>query len=217
MVQAGQLETCRVGAPGRRKHPQRALSVAFSTSVPWSDLKYFDHGKTMQCAYQPVPITLQRGTGKALAGKLHKTVQLYKTSINFQVQLETPRVSNNQHYVFLEEQARGKGNAAGQCMPGGSGTSAFGGFRNSCQDFIWSWSIFRAAGKTSYSLEDPSSPMIHTSALHTALTCATSRISLFFPGKDHSCLLHKGFEDAKSRPFSKDSATTLLRGTDSVA
>lgn len=34
----------------------------------------------MQCAHQPVPITLQRGTGKALAGKLQKTVQLFKTS-----------------------------------------------------------------------------------------------------------------------------------------
>lgn len=52
------------------------------------------------------------------------------------------------------------------------------GFRNSCQDFMCSWSIFRAVGKILYSLEDPSSPMIHISVPHTALTCAKPWISL---------------------------------------
>lgn len=126
-VQAEQLEACKIGAPGRRKHPPRALSAAFSTSVPWSAaLKYLDHGKMMQCAHQPVPITLQRGTSKALGRKMHKTVQLYKSIINFQVQLEMPRGNNNQLYVSLEEKASGKGNAAGRCVPAGSGASPFG-------------------------------------------------------------------------------------------
>ena len=101
--------------------------------------------------------------------------------------------------MSLEEQASSKGNACLERVE----PSPLEGFSNSCQDFIYSWSIFSAVEKTLYSPGDHSSPVIHTSVSHTALTCATPRISLFFPGRDHSSPLQKGFEDAKTKPISK--------------
>lgn len=70
---AGQAATCRAGACGIWKW--WVPSAAFSISVPRSDLKYLDYGKTMHWAQLPVPITFWRGTGRTRAGKLYKTVQ----------------------------------------------------------------------------------------------------------------------------------------------
>lgn len=70
---AGQAGACRAGACGIWKW--WVPSAAFSISMPWSDLKYLDYGKTMHWAQLPVPITFWRDTGRTWAGKLYKTVQ----------------------------------------------------------------------------------------------------------------------------------------------
>lgn len=137
-MQAGQLEVCRVGAPGRRNCPPRALSAVLSTSVPWSDLKYLDHVKMMQCAHQPVPITLQRGTGKVSAGKLYKTVQLHKTSNNFKCNLKHQERLIISSMCFWKNKQEARVMLQGDACLEGVEPPLLEGFRNSCQDFIYS-------------------------------------------------------------------------------